>query len=573
MRARALPAVILFVLSSIASSSFAQQLPSSSEVIDVSIINVDVFVTDKKGNRIHGLTADDFEIRENGKPQPISNFAEYAPDAKRDHGTVSVQTPDAIAQEGVSVAPPAKRTIVLFIDLVPQPSARVREVFGALRELVNRSVRPGDAATVVAFDGRLVTRQAFTDDHTALNAALAKLEKQSIGLVRDPADAYREAIASDEAMAMYVSASGRGQAANTVNLERNSAQMFDLIDMGHKAAAITSIMESMSGTEGKKIMVLALHRFGLNTGVDGFAQGISQLSLDFRVERLRQSVMSTANANGVTLYPIHPMGLLWRNPPHVQESRPNVMRVSAEQDLMRAASDNLALTNQTASLQQIAKETGGLMAFGPSDIVDLLPRVADDLESYYSLAYRAEMTGMDARRKIVVTTKNKDYEVRSRRAVVEKSDDTQMDDRVVANLFQPVEHNVLPVELEVGAPLPNGKNRWLVPVTVRVPVKAFMSTANEAGSRESFSVFVATGGDFGVISDVAHKTKEFTVSTAQLDNAAQSHFTYTATLEIDRYARGVSVGVRDDVSRDYGLARAAIPGRIGAKEKRGGSGD
>src|SRR6266480_2920123 len=61
--------------------AFAQKppaIPGLGETIEVSIVNVDLFVTDKAGNRVHGLTKDDFEIFENGVRQPISNFAEYA---------------------------------------------------------------------------------------------------------------------------------------------------------------------------------------------------------------------------------------------------------------------------------------------------------------------------------------------------------------------------------------------------------------------------------------------------------------------------------------------------------------
>lgn len=58
-------------------------MPRSNETIDVSIVNVDVFVTDRQGNCVRGLTAADFEIREDGRPQPITNFAEYAAEPAR----------------------------------------------------------------------------------------------------------------------------------------------------------------------------------------------------------------------------------------------------------------------------------------------------------------------------------------------------------------------------------------------------------------------------------------------------------------------------------------------------------
>ena len=50
--------------------------PALVENIDVRIINVDVVVTDKRGNFIPNLTADDFIILENSVPKPITNFYE-----------------------------------------------------------------------------------------------------------------------------------------------------------------------------------------------------------------------------------------------------------------------------------------------------------------------------------------------------------------------------------------------------------------------------------------------------------------------------------------------------------------
>ena len=47
-----------------------QEVPISpvSESVDVSVTNVDVFVTDSKGQRVSGLKADDFEVHQDGIP-------------------------------------------------------------------------------------------------------------------------------------------------------------------------------------------------------------------------------------------------------------------------------------------------------------------------------------------------------------------------------------------------------------------------------------------------------------------------------------------------------------------------
>src|SRR4051812_46245170 len=98
-----------------------QPQPQSGEVpkltlsVDVRLINIDVVVTDKKGNPITGLTKDDFVLLENGTPKPITNFYEVqAPHVT----TADVKTPPtaAAAKAAVEEIPDAqKRRIIFFI--------------------------------------------------------------------------------------------------------------------------------------------------------------------------------------------------------------------------------------------------------------------------------------------------------------------------------------------------------------------------------------------------------------------------------------------------------------------------
>ena len=46
------------------------------ETVDVNVVNVEVFVTDKQGNPVTGLTAADFEIFEDKRPVALTNFYE-----------------------------------------------------------------------------------------------------------------------------------------------------------------------------------------------------------------------------------------------------------------------------------------------------------------------------------------------------------------------------------------------------------------------------------------------------------------------------------------------------------------
>src|ERR687895_109077 len=52
-----------------------QAPPSVTFQVEVNYVDVDAIVTDEKGNFITGLTRDDFEVFEDGKPQKIEMFS------------------------------------------------------------------------------------------------------------------------------------------------------------------------------------------------------------------------------------------------------------------------------------------------------------------------------------------------------------------------------------------------------------------------------------------------------------------------------------------------------------------
>ena len=52
-----------------------QAPPSVTFQVEVNYVDVDVVVTDEKGNFVSGLTREDFEVFEDGKPQKVDTFA------------------------------------------------------------------------------------------------------------------------------------------------------------------------------------------------------------------------------------------------------------------------------------------------------------------------------------------------------------------------------------------------------------------------------------------------------------------------------------------------------------------
>ncbi|HYO76196.1 MAG TPA: VWA domain-containing protein, partial [Thermoanaerobaculia bacterium] len=162
----------------------AQELPRLGETLDVSIVNVDVFVTDRAGNRVRGLTQADFEILENGARKQISNFAEYS---GTDAGErVGVDGPAA------TVAPREKRTFLIFFERMQLSNVGADPLFAALKETIRTTVQPGDAVSVVLWSRDAVRHFEFTDDMAAIQTALDRVASSTQKAQVDVEGRHRE---------------------------------------------------------------------------------------------------------------------------------------------------------------------------------------------------------------------------------------------------------------------------------------------------------------------------------------------------------------------------------------------
>jgi hypothetical protein len=300
---------------------------------------------------------------------------------------------------------------------------------------------------------------------------------------------------------------------------------------------------------------MAMHRFGEYAGAEYFRGDVPSSDRGFLdTRRERESVIATANAHNITLYPVYPRGIATTHHNSAENSGGNIYIIDHEADLKRFATDDLSHLNESASLYEIAAATGGISATGASNIARLLPRVGDDLDNYYSLGYRATGSGKDDQRSIRVATKNRNYVVRSRRQYVEKSDETRVRDLVTANLVEATPGGSLPIELETGRITDTG-NRRMVQLTVRIPVRSLATREDGSGA---FSVYLASGGGFGVLSEVERRAQAFTAAEANAASARTGYFTYDVTMRIDPESYRISVGVLDDLSKEFGVARIAV---------------
>lgn len=558
----------------------AQQspIPSLGETIEVSIINVDVVVTDKSGKRVRGLTQADFEILEDGKPQPVTNFAEYASagDARiTASGTAKKQ------KEEEDLAPPRqRRTMVIFLEKFRLAEFRIKPLFDALKNTVRKTIEPGDALSIVTYDNhKPEVRIEATDDLAVITDVLDEIQKESIGIMPPTAAAaYRQARERREFEKVKEDmAAGRGvqvTPTDPTTLATLEAKPFALQardEMRRRVNAINAVVQRLAGIEGRKVLLLATNRLGAYSGAEFFyAAGLDTVPAlehdEFDNRDDVRTIIDNANDAGVTIYPFYPAGLdvealgtelTLRNGEEIVRQAQGVNATGGQNAMGTVddpkAIDNLIMLNENTMLVEVAEKTGGMMSWGSANIADLLPRIADDLTDYYSLAYRATPRKDGVPRRVVVKTKNRDYEVRARREVVEKSEDMRMNDRVTAAALGDVQPPPFDIVAEL-APLKQG----VLPLKVRVPIASLTLVPIDVKFTGAFSVYVVSANEKGDVSDVTRQTQTFEIKESELSNADDAHFTYELDMKVGDGTTRVAVGVMDEVSKSYGLASVPV---------------
>ena len=541
--------LLLFVAISSVAAPQTPVVPHATESVEVSIVNVDAVVVDKEGKRVQGLLRDDFEIFENGVRQPITNFAEYSSTPpQQQSGVVTAQGPAAAPQP----PPQQQRSIIVFVERFQLPVFRSEPMFAAMKKLLHDSVRPGDRVMVVSWNRGVVgIRQTFTDDLSKVDKALDAISKLTNTRYHDQMDDLRQELSTipDAFGGGRTPIEDSGLSFSREQSARMKAQIA-MDDEKRKVETLKALMRSMAGVDGKKVLLLATHRLSEYAGAEAFYladpnQLPAEVQSEFDAKPLLRTLVETANANGVTIYPIYAEGLGSTTMPAADQANAPTAGTGVF--------DYRILSNETPMLEFVAKETGGVSAWGSTEVAKLLPRIGDDFDSYYSLAYRATPTKAAAR-KIEVRVKDPALSVRSRRQFVPKTEITRMEDRVIGALFGIAPRSAFRFAAKSGEPARTKNKTYLFPLTVQVPIAALTPLRGQGDVYNgAFSVYLAWGSTIGGVSDTHHDTQPFSIPAADLDKAKTGHFTYTISVESLTPSLRVALGIYDEVSRDYAV--------------------
>jgi VWFA-related protein len=510
-----------------------QPLPPVSESVEVSVTNIEVVVTDSKGNRVGGLTREDFEVKQDGVPQPITNF--YAVTGGKvlleDGKTVSLEEPAAEAE----LPSQLKTRYLFYIDnLNIQPQNRNR-MFKRLKEFVREAVGPHAEAMVVTYNRSLKVKQRFTSDVDDVLGAIENTELDTGGgttLWSDRRDNLRRI---DESTSPT-------EAAQVARMHARSLRN----DLEFAVDAIKNTLNGLAGVDGRKVFVYVSEGLPAIAGAEmfdavgqKFREGNSATleQFEFDMNTRYASIVQAANANGVTIWPLDATGLAVDDLVSAEnrsiETRPNTF-------MMRQ--------NTQAPLLMMAEQTGGVAAVNTNDWKSNLDELAQDFSNFYSIGYRSGRAAVDRPHRVEVTVKRKGLKVRARKGYLEKTVETRTAEAVEASLYYPRDENPLGITLTVGESRPYDRENYLLPIHVSIPLSKMALVPSGEVYQGNYFLYLKILDVSGKTSDMQIQRGSVSVPQKELDSAQKKNWGHPMQLIVVPGGQKIAVGVRDGVS-------------------------
>jgi VWFA-related protein len=353
----------------------AQQTPAqqaaahqSSAVLRSSsdLVRIDVEVTDKSGKPIKGLTANQFTITDEGKPQAITSFSyadieaietAAADDTKPIVVSVDNDGPNSPSADAISDALRDRRLIVLFFDLTSMQTDDLIRAHDAADKFVKQQMTKADVVAVVVFSTRLNVLANFTNDRAVLNKAIAQLTPDNSANLASPL--YAAAANGEYDVQEYT-----GAAYTPDETE------FNVFNTDQKLAAVEGLADVLGGIPGRKAMV-------------EFTGGITQTGEENRTQL--RAATDAANRADVSIYSIDSRGL-FAAPPGGDTTTNAATGTS-----MFTGASVFHQTDQREdsrdTLATLSTDTGGKAFFDLGDLSDAFPAIQRDNGGYYLVGY------------------------------------------------------------------------------------------------------------------------------------------------------------------------------------------
>jgi VWFA-related protein len=582
-------ALLAAALAAAAAAASAQEGAAATfgERVDVELINVEVWVSDSSGNPVYGLGREDFDVFEDGQPVELSHFTEMRDAAITDPfaATPPIEAPverparerplelsDLLRED--SGGPLAEGFLVLYFDeLFSGPGGR-KQVIDDLETFIQLHRVPAERVLVLSQDDDLRVEANLGSNQVEIEAALDRLRKTSPSGARTWADernALREIQADWERVTVFgANAPGRDPCDEFIETSFREVQAHvqqSRQRIEQTLEHLTNTGSFLAGLPGPKTLIYVSDGLPVTPGSNllSFAkylcpgvQGDRRLDyLDGLAESFRQ-LTRHANANRVTIYTLQAQGLRQPNSLTTADQR-------AVRNTIRALSRFDGATRQVhrQGLTFMAHETGGRAVFNSNRFIDDLEQIADDMSSYYSVAYAPPHRGDGLEHRIEVKVSDRPplspalhgdvkLSVRHRPGYRDKSLDQRMVERLESTLYLNLMANPLGVTLGAGNVEP-GEETSKVPLYVKIPLDKITFLPQQGGDFANLRVQVLARDERN--RKTAFKQEAYRLARPSGDAQQAS---LVIELELKPGIHVIAFGIRDEATQEASFVATGL---------------
>jgi VWFA-related protein len=383
------------------------------------LVQTDVMVFDKDGRFVNGLKREDFELRIDGKPQPVEFFERVSTGSGNEEVQLAAARGGGLANgrstSAVAVPLDRGRAIFFYVDDFHMSPGNLTGIRKVLNRYVDQSLGQNDMAAITSASGTIGFLQQLADNKTVLRAAVDRLVPHSTSardLDRPPMTEYQALQIDhfDQDVTEYFvdellrdnPTLGRQVATEMVRSRARQILQYSSHNTVNTLAGLERLVRSSSKLPGRKLVIFISDGF--------FLDDRNSDSLD----RLRR-VTSAAARSGVVIYSMDARGLVasLEDPsfgvafdPTGRLNRGSAGELFASQDGMNA----------------LAKDTGGRTIFNTNALSVGLSKAINETSAYYLLAWRPNHeTASDKFRRInVKLLSHPDYVVRVRQGFFDR---------------------------------------------------------------------------------------------------------------------------------------------------------
>ena len=573
-----------------------QQPPATTffETVDVEVATVEVFVSDRQGTPVTGLSEDDFELRIDGEPVEITNF--YAEvlgrpataDWQVEAAAVETETEtETETDSGPGLIPPPQRLrIVVFIDHTNIRAVNRKRALERLEEFLERNAGPDDSVAVVSLTDRLHVHSDFLNDQKTIDRIFDEVGKVSFADMSGETE--RRRIFSQIARGHTGGGQSIGRQNPATGLS-NAAFFGPEIEASIRAYAaaeyqrtrgsldaLKRFLGSLGGVPGRKALIFVSDGIVNRPGEDLFiayrnAYGSSSLNPgvpkidpnidysrqvgNFDVLREVQQVAEAANAAGVTFYALDAQG------DHAIGVRSAVSEGWAETSEVISTFE----ANVREPLEYTSEATGGRRIEASDKLLSDLAIVAADFDSYYSLGFRppeAEQGKMQDIKVRLLGDAAKGRTVRYRESRRTKGTDQRTGEAMLAAIFYNATANPLELGLTHGEPVRREDGNMVLPVTIEIPVARIALIPEEAVSAGRLSIYVTVKDKSGDAREVQRLPFHLQIPSDKVEEAKQHAAHHTLQVVLRPGDQQLAVGVRDEIASTLSTIRIEVAGSV-----------